>query len=68
MLETILGPILGRSEEILTNQLYMRDTEDNTMYSTFLAYSIGMCANIYCIVMMCRVNLGTSIHLSIASL
>ena len=41
MIEAILSPILGRSEEILTNRLYMRDTEDNMMYTSYLAYSIG---------------------------
>jgi hypothetical protein len=41
-IESVLGPVLGYSEEILSKRLFVRDTEGSTPYTTYLAYSTGM--------------------------
>lgn len=41
IVEAILGPVLGYSDEILNKRLFTQDTESNLTYTTYLAYSIG---------------------------
>jgi hypothetical protein len=41
-IESVLGPVLGYSEEIMSKRLFVRDTEGSTPYTTYLAYSTGM--------------------------
>jgi hypothetical protein len=43
MIESVLGPVLGYAEEILTKRLFVRDTERETTYTTYLAYATGRC-------------------------